>query len=78
MIRITGFKRAFLMPSRNRGVFCTRAFGNGSFDGWGSCRGRDSIDSFLYRFDITFGNSTGITQNPSPSAFYRIHRWVKR
>jgi len=81
MIKTTGFKRAFLMPSRNRGLFASRAFGDASFDGWGARNGnRDYINSVLFDRRITFGNSSGLSRNPSPSTFRRLFQpsWMYR
>lgn len=74
MIRTTGFKRAFLIPSRNRGVFSSRSFGDSSFDGWGAniIPSRDYINSVIFDRRVTFRRASGISRNPSPSTFHRL------
>ena len=64
----------------NRGARVTREWGDNGYDGWGANinPSRDYINSVIFNNRVTFRRPSGITTNPSRSAFYRINRWVRR
>ena len=88
MIRITGFKRAFLMPTNRRPYHFSETPGRRIGDHSQGFFPRDGLRTFFITslfFAPGHGSlqyqkqqyPSGITTNPSRSAFYRINRWVK-
>ena len=64
----------------NRGALVSRGWGDNGYDGWRANMNLSFhyINSVIYNNRVTFRRPSGITTNPSRSAFYRINRWVKR
>ena len=88
MIRTTGFKRAFLMPSNRRPRHFSESPGRRIGDISQGFFAFQDVPFFITSLFFASGHGalqyqkqcypSGITRNPSRSAFYKIHRWVRK